>query len=64
MDAQSSDISPKLCTYCGSSLPCSIEGIEAWRVRSQFVCNEFCADGISGDIDRASGLPAISTAKK
>jgi hypothetical protein len=64
MDAQSSGISPKLCAYCGSVLPCNIEGIEAWRVGSQFVCNEFCADGISSDIDRPSALPAVATAQK
>lgn len=64
MDVRSSDISPEHCAYCGSVLPGNIEGVEAWRVGSRFVCNEFCADGISDDIDCPSGLPAVATAQK
>jgi hypothetical protein len=64
MDAQSSDISSHLCAYCGSVLPCNIEGVEAWRIGIQFVCNEFCADGISGDTDRQTGLPAVAIVQK
>ncbi len=35
------------CVYCGEPLPFSQRGVEAWRVGDKFVCNEFCADGIS-----------------
>jgi hypothetical protein len=31
------------CAYCGKLLAFT----EAWRVRNEYVCNEFCADGIS-----------------
>jgi hypothetical protein len=37
------------CAYCGEPLSFSSNGIKAWRVRERFVCNEFCADGISAD---------------
>jgi hypothetical protein len=35
------------CAYCGEPLAFTKYGIEAWRVRNEYVCNEFCADGIS-----------------
>lgn len=35
------------CVYCGEPLPFNTKGIRAWRVGDKFVCNEFCADGIS-----------------
>jgi hypothetical protein len=35
------------CAYCGKPLAFTTHGIEAWRVRNEYVCNEFCADGIS-----------------
>lgn len=35
------------CAYCGEPLAFMAFGIAAWRVGSEFVCNEFCADGIS-----------------
>jgi hypothetical protein len=35
------------CVYCGEPLPFSHRGVEAWRVGDRYVCNEFCADGIS-----------------
>lgn len=34
------------CAYCGALLPVNIEGVEAWRIGSRFVCNEFCTDGM------------------
>jgi hypothetical protein len=34
------------CAYCGEPLSLTAHGIEAWRVGNEFVCNEFCADGI------------------
>ena len=37
------------CAYCGEPLPFTSTGVQAWRVRDQFACNEFCADGISVD---------------
>ena len=36
-----------LCIYCGEPLAFGERGVEAWRVGDKFVCNEFCADGIS-----------------
>jgi hypothetical protein len=35
------------CAYCGEPLLLTPHGIEAWRTRNGFVCNEFCADGLS-----------------
>jgi hypothetical protein len=40
-----------VCAYCGAPLAMAAQGMKAWRVGSQFVCNEFCADGISPDLD-------------
>ena len=34
------------CAYCGEPLALALRGVNAWRVYNQFVCNEFCADGI------------------
>ena len=35
------------CAYCGVALPIAYYGVDAWRVGNGFVCNEFCADGLS-----------------
>jgi hypothetical protein len=35
------------CAYCGVALPIAFYGVDAWRVGNGFVCNEFCADGLS-----------------
>ena len=35
------------CAYCGEPLVFTALGVKAWRVGNEFVCNEFCADGIS-----------------
>ena len=35
------------CAYCGEPLAFTTHGIEAWRTGNDFVCNEFCADGLS-----------------
>lgn len=35
------------CACCGALLPVGFGGVEAWRIGNQFVCNEFCADGIA-----------------
>jgi hypothetical protein len=37
------------CACCGEPLVSNSVGVVAWRVGSRFVCNEFCADGISND---------------
>ncbi len=34
------------CAYCGEPLTLITHGVAAWRVGSEFVCNEYCADGI------------------
>lgn len=41
------------CAYCGVALPIAFYGVNAWRVESGFVCNEFCADGFSPSISEA-----------
>jgi hypothetical protein len=35
------------CAYCGDPLVFTALGVKAWRVGNEFVCNDFCADGIS-----------------
>jgi hypothetical protein len=35
-----------VCAYCGAPLAMAAQDLKAWRVGAQFVCNEFCADGI------------------
>jgi hypothetical protein len=37
------------CAYCSEPLSFTSRGINAWRVSGQFVCTEFCADGILAD---------------
>ena len=34
------------CAYCGEPLEVFAYGILAWRAGRDFVCDEFCADGI------------------
>ena len=34
------------CAYCGEPLAFTVLGIEAWRTGNEFVCNEFCTDGL------------------
>ena len=49
VQAGSADISSKRCAYCGEPLPFNTVGIVAWRVGSQLVCNEFCAEGVANE---------------
>jgi hypothetical protein len=35
------------CAYCDKPLQVSRFGVLAWRTGKDFVCDEFCADGIS-----------------
>jgi hypothetical protein len=35
------------CAYCDEPLLLNSRGVNAWRVGNEFVCNEFCADGIA-----------------
>jgi hypothetical protein len=35
-----------VCACCGAPLAMAAQDLKAWRVGAQFVCNEFCADGI------------------
>jgi hypothetical protein len=35
------------CAYCGKPLEVSAFGVLAWRAGKDFVCDEFCADGIA-----------------
>jgi hypothetical protein len=34
------------CAVCGAPLASNATDLLAWRVGNQFVCNEFCADGL------------------
>lgn len=35
------------CAFCGEPLVFTGQGIKAWRVGNEIVCNEFCADGVA-----------------
>jgi hypothetical protein len=37
----------KRCAYCNEPFRITERGVEAYRVRDQFVCNEFCAQAVS-----------------
>jgi hypothetical protein len=37
----------KRCAYCNEPFRLTEQGIEAYRVGEQLVCNEFCAQAIS-----------------
>jgi hypothetical protein len=37
----------KRCAYCNEPFRITELGVEAYRVREQFVCNEFCAQAVS-----------------
>jgi hypothetical protein len=39
-----------VCACCGEPLAMAAQGMKAWRVGDHFVCNEFCADGISPSV--------------
>lgn len=45
------------CAYCSAPLVANAAGLVAWRVGNQFVCNEFCADGLP---DAATVPSAVS----
>ena len=60
MSDQSSprDRAEYMCVYCGEPLPFGQRGVEAWRVGDKFVCNEFCADGISPGNSHSKSHPS------
>jgi hypothetical protein len=43
------EMSERRCAYCGEPLVFNAVGVLAWRVENRFVCNEFCAEGVSND---------------
>jgi hypothetical protein len=43
------------CAYCSAPLTFNGAGVVAWRVGNQFVCNEFCADGIPDPLTSPGG---------
>jgi hypothetical protein len=53
------------CAYCGAPLVANAAGLVAWRVGNQFVCNEFCADGLPDAaivpqaVSRADAKPSL-----
>jgi hypothetical protein len=53
------EISDRRCDYCGEPLAFNAAGVLAWRVGDRFVCNEFCAEGVSND---CVSLPAADLA--
>jgi hypothetical protein len=50
MSAIAREILSGRCAYCGESLVSTAIGVVAWRAGNQFVCNEFCADGVTNDL--------------
>ena len=50
MGLLSRELSASRCAYCGAPLTLNTAGVMAWRVGNQFVCNEFCADGLPDDM--------------
>jgi hypothetical protein len=38
------------CAHCGAPLALNAAGVVAWRIGNQFVCSEFCADGLPDDM--------------
>ena len=50
------EVSYGRCAHCGEPLAFNAAGaVVAWRVGDQFVCNEFCADGISDEFVATDG---------
>jgi hypothetical protein len=49
MSATSRALSFGRCAFCGEPLVSNAIGVVAWREGNRFVCNEFCADGVSTD---------------
>jgi hypothetical protein len=47
------------CAYCSAPLIANAAGLVAWRVGNQFVCNEFCADGLpdAATVPQAASRP-------
>ena len=50
MSATSREVLSRQCALCGEPLVFNAVGVVAWRIGSRFVCNEFCADGVSNDL--------------
>ena len=48
-----------VCAYCGEPLELTSQGVRAWRVGEEFVCNEFCADGIMPSVEAPKSMPPI-----
>jgi hypothetical protein len=46
----SRELTSSRCAYCGAPLTLNAAGVVAWRVGNQFVCNEFCADGLPDEM--------------
>jgi hypothetical protein len=49
MTMRAREMSDRWCAYCGEPLAFNAAGVLAWRVGTRFVCNEFCAEGVSND---------------
>jgi hypothetical protein len=51
------------CAYCGAPLVSNAAGVVAWRIGNQFVCNEFCADGVPDVSMKPETLPSSRAPK-
>ena len=47
----------KRCAYCSEPFRITEQGIEAYRVADQYVCNEFCAQAISEETSMRRHAP-------
>ena len=47
----------KPCAYCSEPFRITEQGIEAYRVADQYVCNEFCAQAISEETSMRRHAP-------
>jgi hypothetical protein len=58
------EISYRGCAFCGAPLAFNSAGVVAWRVGNQFVCNEFCAEGVPAEPIRPHAMPPAERPKQ
>ena len=47
----------KRCAYCNEPFRITEQGVEAYRVADQYVCNEFCAQAVSEETSMRRHAP-------
>jgi hypothetical protein len=62
MAKSSREMSYRACAFCGAPLAFNSAGVVAWRVGNQFVCNEFCAEGVPSGLTPSGLTPMGLTA--